>query len=244
MTIMPSENPLVALTELSSAEQKSLGQKHPEMAQGSVMLLSSEDGEALEEFRDVTRLLSELPDTPSVRVVKNAIESIVQARDRASLQSIAEMIASVIAIRAKIHERLDETMAVPPDPAATEFHVTRNVQSRAAFIAEFNLYTADQLQAHFGLSAGTLSAMEREDRIFSIDYIQNRYFPAFEFDDKGKPNTAVTAVVQLFGKGGWETALWFASANGWLGGERPVDMLTRNPSAVIEAADQEVGVVA
>jgi hypothetical protein len=35
---------------------------------------------------------------------------------------------------------------------------------------------------------------------------------------------------------GWETALWFTTASGWLGDQRPVDLLTREREQVVEAA--------
>jgi hypothetical protein len=239
MTILP-EHPLVELTELSSADQKLLGSKHPEVAGQPSVLLSAGNQEALQEFRDVTRLLSDLPDTEGIRVVKEALQSMVSVPDRASLKSIAEMVSSVVAIRKTIHERL-ECADVHEAATAAEFHVARNVQSRAAFVAELSLLTVDQLRARFGVTADELDEWERLNRILSIEYMRTRYFPAFEFDAEGRPLPVVSAVVRLFGKGGWETALWFTSSNGWLNGGRPVDVLPRDPDAVIEAADQEVG---
>jgi len=124
---------------------------------------------------------------------------------------------------------------------AAEFHVARNVQARAAFVAELSLYTAGELLTRFGVSADILDELERSNQIVSVEYLRTKYFPAFQFDGAGKPVSAISRVVQLFGKGGWETALWFTSSNGWLDGERPVDVLTCDPEAVVEAADQEVG---
>jgi hypothetical protein len=38
---------------------------------------------------------------------------------------------------------------------------------------------------------------------------------------------------------GWQTALWFVGANGWLDGARPVDLLATEPARVAEAARHE-----
>ena len=36
--------------------------------------------------------------------------------------------------------------------------------------------------------------------------------------------------------GAWQTALWFVTPNGWLASEKPVDLLDREPSALLDAA--------
>jgi hypothetical protein len=47
--------------------------------------------------------------------------------------------------------------------------------------------------------------------------------------------------VEILGKdtSDWGIALWFASANGWLDGKRPVDLLEDDPKEVIQAAEHE-----
>jgi len=234
MTTGPSEQPLVALTELSPSEQQGLRKEHPEVAGHPSVLVSSPNREILDEFRDMTRLLGDLPDLASVHFMMKALQNIVRHADHATLQAMAKTTPSIEPIREMINTRMERA-------AAAEFHVQRNVQSRAAFVAEFNLYTADQLLTRFGISADALEELERSNQIFSVEYLQTKYFPLFQFDDAGKPVLATSRVVQLFRGGGWETALWFTSSNGWLDGERPVDALPHDPDAVVEAADQEVG---
>ena len=43
-------------------------------------------------------------------------------------------------------------------------------------------------------------------------------------------------VFRPHGLDGWETALWFTTTSGWLDDERPVDLLTREPEQIVEAA--------
>ena len=38
---------------------------------------------------------------------------------------------------------------------------------------------------------------------------------------------------------GWQLALWFTSANGWVDGRRPVDLLHSEPEEVAQAAKWE-----
>jgi hypothetical protein len=39
---------------------------------------------------------------------------------------------------------------------------------------------------------------------------------------------------------GWSLALWFATANDWLDGARPVELLANRPKEALEAASAEV----
>jgi hypothetical protein len=64
-------------------------------------------------------------------------------------------------------------------------------------------------------------------------------FPGFQFGTDGHPRPVIGRVLEVFepyGLDGWETALWFTTASGWLDDQRPVDMLTREPEQVVEAA--------
>lgn len=67
------------------------------------------------------------------------------------------------------------------------------------------------------------------------------YAPSFQFDEKGCPWPAVARVIQVLGgnTSDWGLALWFAAANGWLDGRRPVDLLASAPEEVVEAAERE-----
>ena len=63
-------------------------------------------------------------------------------------------------------------------------------------------------------------------------------YPAFQFDAQGRPRQMISKVLAALGTevGGWQTALWFVTPNGWLDEEKPVDMLEREPLAVLDAA--------
>jgi Poly(hydroxyalcanoate) granule associated protein (phasin) len=81
----------------------------------------------------------------------------------------------------------------------------------------------------------------REGKIFTLTDRNATYVPSFQFDERGHPRPAVARVIQLLGgtTSEWGLALWFASNNGWLGGNRPVDHLASAPEKVVEAAERE-----
>ena len=86
-----------------------------------------------------------------------------------------------------------------------------------------------------------LDRWRREGKIFAIADREVTHLPSFQFDEKGHPRPAVARVIQLLGDttSEWGLALWFAAANGWLDGRRPVDFLASAPEKVVEAAERE-----
>lgn len=81
--------------------------------------------------------------------------------------------------------------------------------------------------------------------IFAIDINGKDYFPAYGLDPdrKYRPRRALNDVLRVFGKAkdGWALAFWFASVNSYLGGKRPLDLLSVAPERVLDAAENEVG---
>ena len=63
-------------------------------------------------------------------------------------------------------------------------------------------------------------------------------FPAFQFAD-GKPLPIIKKILEALPEdmSPWQTAFWFKSSNGWLGGKTPQECL-KNESKVIDAAEQ------
>lgn len=121
----------------------------------------------------------------------------------------------------------------------------RNVDAREALLNEFGVLTSEEVHDLAGSRAGNKSAMatrwRKEGRIFAIDHRGRTYFPAFQFDNAGRPLPAIAKVIEHLGadETGWQLALWFITNNGWLGGRRPVDLLESEPEAVVDVASQE-----
>lgn len=119
----------------------------------------------------------------------------------------------------------------------------RNADAREALINEFGLWDSEKVAKEAGSTArnrsATASRWLSEKRIVAVDHRGTKLYPGFQFGEDGRPRPVVKRVLELFepyGLDGWETALWFTTATGWLDDKRPVDLLTRSPDDVVEAA--------
>jgi hypothetical protein len=131
--------------------------------------------------------------------------------------------------------------------AAAVLQARRNAEARRRFLEEFPALTSGEVAdlAHSRASnrASLANRWRDEDKVFAVRVGDQQLYPAFQFNDQGRPLEAIAAVLKHLSKGSlsdWQTALWFTSANGWLGGERPVDVLSEQPVALAEAASHEV----
>lgn len=87
-----------------------------------------------------------------------------------------------------------------------------------------------------------------EGDIFTINDQGTEYYPAFGLEKEAGylPYSVMSKIIYIFkdDKDGWGMAFWFLSANSYLGGERPQDMLDTAPDLIIDAAFDEVRQVA
>lgn len=134
---------------------------------------------------------------------------------------------------------------VPTAPVVLQ--ARRNAQARSALLEEFGALTSAQVAELAGSGAKNASALasrwRREGRLVAVEHHGTVYFPAFQFDDDGKPKPAVGEVLEQLGTAdmsAWQRALWFTTANGWLDGRRPVDVLDESSGAVVAAASEAV----
>jgi hypothetical protein len=125
--------------------------------------------------------------------------------------------------------------------------VERNGRARAKFLREDRPYTAAEASKALGSRARNAtelaSRLKRESKLFTVRDGTAEKFPRFQFDTHGQPLAAIAQILAIFKNKleGWEIALWFHSNNGWLPKQaRPVDLLRRQPEAVLLAAKQEV----
>lgn len=132
------------------------------------------------------------------------------------------------------------------EPSAAEIaQLRRNAEARKAFLAEFGALTSKQVAELVGSRATNRAALanrwKAQNRIFAIEAGGQSLFPAFQFAEDGQARPVVAEVLAALGPRakGWQTALWFTGANGWLGAKRPVDLLESGPEAVAAAARQE-----
>ncbi|CAI0723602.1 hypothetical protein [Serratia fonticola] len=136
---------------------------------------------------------------------------------------------------------------VPPTPSLLK-EAAMVARSRKAVLESADWLTAAQVAELAGLSASNPSTQpnkwKRQKQIFAITHNGVDYFPGYGLDpDTGyRPRKGLKPVLDVFGehKDGWGLAYWFLSANSFLGGKRPQDVLASEPERVIAAAEDEI----
>jgi hypothetical protein len=123
----------------------------------------------------------------------------------------------------------------------------RNAEARRDLLSEFPALTSAEVAAAAGSRAANRASLANrwrdEGKVFAIRVGEQQLYPAFQFDEHGRPVGTISSVLSAFdGKlTDWQTALWFTTPTGWLGGRRPVDAMGEEPESVIEASAREVG---
>lgn len=138
----------------------------------------------------------------------------------------------------------------PPTPTQLK-EAAMQARARTAVLQEGNWLTTAQIAELAGFSASNPSAQpnkwKRDGLIFAIRHRGVEYFPGYGLDPKTdyRPLKAMAKVIETFGasKDGWGLAYWFSSANSFLGGKRPQDVLAKQPDRVAAAAADELEAV-
>jgi hypothetical protein len=132
--------------------------------------------------------------------------------------------------------------------AAGVLQARRNARARHELLEEFPALTsaevADAANSRAANRASLANRWREERKVFAIRVADQQLYPAFQFDEHGRPLAAIAGMLEQLRAGqlsGWQIALWCTSATGWLGGRRPVDLLRDEPEAVLQAAGREVG---
>ena len=117
-----------------------------------------------------------------------------------------------------------------------------NLELRARYMNETPMLTSAQIHRMSGLGSTNpsepASRWKAEGKIFAVRVEARNRYPAFQFED-GAPRPVIKATLAALPATmtAWQTALWFASGNGWLGGAEPRNCLSDGDS-VVEAARQ------
>ena len=175
---------------------------------------------------------------------------IVSGVDRATLET-AKALFELLCER--LHDLQDADMARLIEMAmpmlsertssAVIYHARRNASLRAEFVRTCELLDAEQVHALYGSSAknrAALAARWRSDgKIFAIEHRGRLLYPAFQFDEVGRPRAVIGRILKALGPGTgpWQTAIWFTTPNSWLDRRSPLDLLESEPDRVIDAAD-------
>lgn len=160
-------------------------------------------------------------------------------------QTVAEQMARNLTLTVQSIAALGNAAAalqVLPGPATAQAviqteHAWRQMED------EFGLLNAAQVGRLAGSRAKVArswaSQKHRGRQLLGIRRSNRFVYPGFQLDSLGEIKAAIPAVLANFDHARWpeeHAALWFLSANGWLGGGRPVDVLDSDPEAVIQAS--------
>lgn len=153
-----------------------------------------------------------------------------------------------------VSKRRDMLIAalMPSIPAAVVKQASMEARARAAVLTSSDWLTAKDIAERAGLSTANASSTpwkwKQDGSIFAINNEGRNLFPIYGLDpDSGyRPLKSLKSIIEVFKgrKESWGMAYWFASANSFLGGKRPMDLIKSEPSHVLAAAEDEVaGVV-
>ncbi len=156
---------------------------------------------------------------------------LIQQRERETLRQLVEVL-----------------MPKAPMPPHLLKEAAMLAQAKTVVFESADWLTAADVAQLAGLSTRNPSAQpnkwKKQRQIFAIHHGVVDYFPGYGLDPKAgfRPFKAMAQILKVFGdrKDSWGVAYWFLSANGFLGGERPQDVLATEPQRVIDAAEDEV----
>lgn len=133
-----------------------------------------------------------------------------------------------------------------PLSAASVQQARRNAVARGELLEEFSALTSSEVAAAAGSRAANRASLANrwrdEGRVFAVRVGDQLLYPGFQFGEDGRPLEVIGAALRELAPvrpTEWQTALWFTTPDGFIGDRRPVDLLTENPKAVIDAARLE-----
>ena len=141
---------------------------------------------------------------------------------------------------ANIERILDVILADAPRPRVEIDLDMDNAKLRSQYLRKTHLLTAKEVRDASGLRprnrSEPASRWKREGKLFAVRRSGIDFYPAFQFVD-GVPRPVIKEILASFPKDmtGWQTAMWFASGNGWLDGAAPQECLS-DPDSVVHAA--------
>ncbi len=141
---------------------------------------------------------------------------------------------------ANIEKLLDVILADAPRPRIEIELDIDNAKLRSEYLRETPLLTARQVRGASGLrprnKSEPASRWKREGKLFAVRRSGIDFYPAFQFVD-GVPRPVIKEILAHLPKDltGWQTAMWFASGNGWLDGAAPQECLSDSDSVVLAA---------
>lgn len=236
------------MTRAELARGYVLGEESDSPLDGRIVVLEEHEGTAplkrlLETLGTGAATLGEVRDRDARTVL------LVSSEDEETLQAIQAFVlllqGRLEARRTTEMERLIDVampaLSVRPHPAILD-QARRNAEFRAEFLQRYDVLDAGQVHDIYGSKAENTAALagrwRHAGKIFGVELQGRILYPAFQFDEAGRPKPVVARVIQALGeRGPWQIASWFTAPNGWLPDDRcPVDVMDDSPEAVADAA--------
>ncbi len=130
--------------------------------------------------------------------------------------------------------------------ARTERNARRREELNQRILADALWLTARELSEKASFKNSNPSAgpnrWKSAGSIFALQINGKDLYPEYALDEGFRPFPVVKQVISLFGdkKTPWGLATWFGSANSWLGGRKPKDVLKTMPKQILLAAQAEI----
>jgi hypothetical protein len=140
------------------------------------------------------------------------------------------------------------TPQIEPPSAETVLQSRRNARLRAKFMEEYPMLSSEEVAKRSGSRATNRAAAANRWRsrgqIFAVRSRNELRYPAFQFDDDGRPRPEMETVLSAFAEhdtSEWEIALWFTSTHP-RAGRCPVEILDDEPQLVELLARQSLDI--
>jgi hypothetical protein len=112
---------------------------------------------------------------------------------------------------------------------------------RQKFVETVKCLTAEEVATECGHGAkntsATASRWKEQGRIFAVKFKGRQLYPAFQFEH-GEPKPVMQKILAELPSDttGWERAYFFATPNGYLGQNRPLDLLDKDSDKIVNLA--------
>lgn len=145
----------------------------------------------------------------------------------------------------RINAILDSLVALDPRAAAEARIDLRNAEKRKEFLDEFAVIDSTRVHEISGNTGSnpsqTATVWRKANRILGLPVGQRIVYPAFQFDEGGRPYPLMKRVLGALPDDmtPWQTAFWLVSPSSALDGGLPLDAIRRGDEGVVAAARNE-----
>lgn len=145
----------------------------------------------------------------------------------------------------RINAILDSLVALDPRAAAEVRIDLRNAEKRKEFLDEFAVIDSTRVHEISGNTGSnpsqTAAVWRKANRILGLPVGQRTVYPAFQFDEGGRPYPLMKRVLDVLPDDmtSWQTAFWLVSPSSALDGGLPLDAIRRGDESVVDAALNE-----